>query len=312
MKVIFLGTPAFSVPVLDAILKSKHEVVAVVTQNDKPNARGNKIEFSPVKVFALKNNIPVLQYKKIRLDGVEDLKNLNADIMITCAYGQLLSEEVLNICPKGVINVHGSLLPKYRGASPITQAILDGEKETGITMMHTAVGMDDGDIMFYEKLDIGENENYGSLSERISSLASLCAVRALDDIENGRDVRIKQNNDLATFCKKVKKEQTQLAFTLKAEHIKNTVRAFSPTPACYFYYDNKLIKVFEVEVSEGEGKCGEILCSTAKQGLKIMAADKAVSILKLQNAGGKVLAIKDYLNGNKLETGKIIEFKSEI
>lgn len=311
MKVIFLGTPAFAVPVLHALNSdSDFTVVGVVTQNDKPQSRGMKLAQSEVAKYASSHNLPLYHFTSIRKEGVETLKSLNADIMVTCAYGQLLSQEIIDICPCGIVNVHASLLPKYRGASPIRQAILDGESTTGITLMFTSLGMDEGDMYYSESLEIGESENYGSLCDRLSELAAKIVVK-IKNVTPERVGAVKQDDGKATYCKKNKNNDAQLDFTLSADKVVRVVRAYAPAPGSFFYYNDKLIKVFDACVVEGEGKPGEILKAKSKQGLVIMAEDKAVSILSLQNAGGKILNVKDYLNGNKLEVGDVITFKGE-
>ena len=181
MRIIFLGTPAFSVNSLDALIKSKHSVVAVVTQPDKPTERGNKIEFSAVKKYAIANNIPLFQFPKISRDGVVDLKALEPDVMVTAAYGQILSQEVLDIPRLGTINVHASLLPKYRGASPIQTAIINGDAETGVTIMKTEIGLDTGDIIDYVSTPIFSEETAGELSERLANLGSKLLLEVLDN-----------------------------------------------------------------------------------------------------------------------------------
>ena len=185
MKVIFLGTPDFSVPTLKAIIKSHHQLLAVVTQPDKPSGRGERLSYSPVKQVALENNLKVLQYDKIRLQGVDDLKRLAPDIMVTCAFGQILSQEIIDIAPHGIINVHASLLPKYRGAAPIQWSILNGDKETGVTIMQTEAGIDTGDIIAVEKTIISPEETAGELFDRLSFIGAELLVRTLDDIEQG-------------------------------------------------------------------------------------------------------------------------------
>ena len=311
MKVIFLGTPAFAVPVLDALNNdSDFTIVGVVTQNDKPQSRGMKVMQSEVGKYATSHNLPLYHFTSIRKEGVETLKSLNADIMVTCAYGQLLSQEIIDICPNGIVNVHASLLPKYRGASPIRQAILEGESETGITLMFTSLGMDEGDMYYSESLSIGENENYGSVCDRLSALAAKIVVK-IKDVTPARVGAVKQDDSKATYCKKNKNSDAQLDFTKPAVEVHRKVMAYAPAPGTFFYYGDKLVKVFDSRVVEGEGVPGEILCAKSKQGLVIMTADKALSILSLQNAGGKILNVKDYLNGNKFEVGSIVTFKSE-
>ena len=212
MRVVFLGTPDFSVNTLKAIINSKHEVVAVVTQPDKPVGRSSKLVFSPVKQVAVEHNLKVLQYNKIRLEGVDDLKALNADIMVTCAFGQILSQEIIDIAPKGIINVHASLLPKYRGAAPIQWSIINGDSETGVTIMQTEAGIDTGDIICMEKTPISETETAGELFDRLSMLGAKLLVEALDLIESGNATFTKQNDDLATHVKMLKKKMESLIF----------------------------------------------------------------------------------------------------
>ena len=180
MKLVFLGTPDFAVPSLERIIASKHEILAVVTQPDKPVGRNNVLTPPPVKVCALKHGLKVLQYNKIRVEGVEDLKNLAPDIMVTCAFGQILSQEIIDIAPRGIINVHASLLPKYRGAAPIQYSVINGDTETGVTIMQTEAGIDTGDILSVEKTPIDPDETAGELFERLSELGAKLIVETLD------------------------------------------------------------------------------------------------------------------------------------
>ena len=199
MKIIYLGTPEFAVAPLKAIIGSKnHEVVAVVTQPDRPVGRKNIITPPPVKVVALENGIPVFQYEKIRAEGVEDLKSVGADIMITCAYGQILSKEIIDVCPHGIINIHASLLPKYRGAAPIQYAVINGEKTTGVTVMQTEVGLDTGDIIEAFETPIGESETAGDLFVRLSNLGAEKICSVLDKIEKS----VPWRNDYGTVDSK--------------------------------------------------------------------------------------------------------------
>ena len=213
LKVVFLGTPDFSVNTLKAILNSRHEVLAVVTQPDRPVGRSGKPVFSPVKQVAVEKGIKVLQYNKIRLEGVEDLKALNPDIMVTCAFGQILSQEIIDIAPKGIINVHASILPKYRGAAPIQWSIINGDSETGVTIMQTEAGIDTGDIICVEKTPISDKETAGELFDRLADLGANLLVKALDMIEDGNATYTKQNHDLATHVKMLKKEDGIIDFS---------------------------------------------------------------------------------------------------
>ena len=193
MKIVFLGTPDFAVPSLNALITAGYEVVAVVTQPDRPVGRKAVLTPSPVKVAALSHGVKVLQFEKISRDGVEELKKLNADIMVTCAFGQILSKEVIDVAPKGIINVHGSLLPKYRGASPVQYAVINGDKIAGVTIMQTDTGIDTGDILAVEKTDVGEKETAGELFERLSKLGAELLLKTLKKIEDGSVVPVKQD-----------------------------------------------------------------------------------------------------------------------
>lgn len=311
MKVIFLGTPIFAKIVLSELIKSKHEVVAVVCQEDKPSGRGNKITMPPVKEFAILNNIPVYQFKKIRVDGVEILKSLNADIMVTAAYGQILSQEIIDICPHKIINVHGSLLPKYRGASPIQQAIINGEKTTGITIMQTEAGIDTGDIILSEKVDILPDDTYGSLSEKLATVGGSLVVKALDLIEENKAVYTKQDEAQATHTKMIKKDENIIDFTKSATQIVNFVRGLNPNPVAIFKIDDCSYKVYSAKEhclsSEEEIgiKCGEIICASAKKGLIIKCKDGAVEILEMLAPNSKKMLAKSYLNGKSLQVGVV-------
>jgi methionyl-tRNA formyltransferase len=308
MKIIFMGTPDFGIPSLNALIQNGHSISCVVTQVDKPNERGNRIEFCPVKKWAIERKIPVYQFEKIRETGAETLKDVDADIIITAAYGQIISEDVIKLKKYGIVNIHGSLLPKYRGASPIQQSIINGDKETGITILQTGIGMDDGDIILQKKLEILPNETSGELYKRMSVLGSECIVEALKQIESGKVNYVKQDNSLATICKKLKKENSKIDFNNDANTLVNFINGFSPSPATYFEYNGKKFKCYKAMLSDEKDDCaGKILTAKSKMGLVISAKNGSVSILNIQAEGGKVLDIKDFLNGNKFIVGDIIK-----
>ena len=220
MRIVFLGTPIFAVNCLDALVNSQHEVVAVVCQPDKPTERGNKIEFSEVKKYAIDHSIPLYQFPKISRDGVIDLKALEPDLMVTAAYGQILSQEVLSIAKHGVINVHASLLPKYRGASPIQTAIMHGDTETGVTIMKTEMGLDTGDIMGMVSTPIFEHETAGDLTARLSLLGANLLLEVIEQIENGTVKYIQQEQFNVTITSKIKKEDCLINWDKSAKEIK--------------------------------------------------------------------------------------------
>lgn len=299
-----MGTPDFAVLPLKKIVDSgEYEVIACVTNKDKPIGRKQVITPPPVKTEAEKYGIPVFQYDKIRVEGVEDLKRLNPDIMITCAFGQILSQEILDIPRLGVINIHASLLPKYRGASPINYAILNGEKETGVTIMKTDIGIDTGDVICFEKTEIKDGETAGELFDRLSIIGSDAILKALKIIESGNCTLIKQDESKATYTKMLKKEDALLDFNLTAEELVNKIRAFNPSPVAYTFINGEQIKIYSAVKSEGNGKIGEII---DEKNFTVACKNGAVKILSLQKAGGKKMDAETFLRGNKIVKGGIV------
>lgn len=305
MKVIYLGTPEFAVNPLKAIISSdRHQVVGVVTQPDRPVGRKNIITPPPVKVVANESGIPVFQYEKIRVEGVEELKSLGADIMITCAYGQILSREIIEICPHGIINIHGSLLPKYRGASPIQSAVINGEKTTGITVMQTEEGLDCGDILAVFETPIGEEETSADLFARLSILGAKNICSVLDDIEDGKITPIKQDESQATLVKTIKKEDALIDFNKDATVVKNLINGMNPWPIAYTVKNGKKLKFYRARTVCGSGKAGEVIVADKK--LVIACGNGAVEIGVLQEEGGKAMSAQSYLNGRKLKVGDLL------
>ncbi len=302
MRIVYLGTPDFAVEPLKKLLENNYNVVAVVCNNDKPVGRKQILTAPPVKKFALENNIPVFQYDKIRVEGVDKLKELKPDIMITCAFGQILSKEILDIPKHGVINIHASLLPKYRGASPIHFAILNGEKITGITIMRTNEGVDTGDIITQEKIEIRENETCGELFERLSTLGANCLIKTLPSIFDNSAKYIVQDESHATFSKIIKKEMAKIDWNDNAENIVNKVRAFNPAPIAFATFENNPFKIYSAEVCSLRGNVAEIL--KADKELIVGCADASVSLKVVQKSGGKMMNIADFLRGNKLNVGE--------
>ena len=305
MKIIFLGSSDLSALVLKRLVEEGNEILAAVCQPDKPNARGNKIEISEVKKYALSQNIPVYQFNKIRLEGVEQLKVLNPELLVVAYYGQILSQEILDLGSKGIINLHPSLLPKYRGPAPVITPILNGDKETGVTIMRVAKDVDAGNIILQEKTDILENETAGELWERLNQIGCDLLIKTINLIQKGNFIDIPQEHAMATFTKKVEKEDAKIDFNKTSEEIVNQVRAFNPTPIAFFEYKDEVFKIYEAEKSEiiGNFDNGEIVKASAKEGLIIKCRDNCISIKKIQAPNGKVLSIKDFLNGRKFEAG---------
>ena len=307
MRIAFLGTPEFALPSLDMLYQSGHEL-AVFTQPDRPVGRHATLTPPPSKAYALEHNIPVYQFEKIRLpEGVAALRAFAPELMVTAAFGQLLSAENLSIPKYGCINVHGSLLPNYRGAAPIQWAIINGETETGITTMMTDIGMDTGDILLVDKTEILPDETAGELFERLSVLGAETLRRTLAALESGALVRTPQNEAEATKCPMLKKEHGKLDFAQTAQQVHNRVRGTNPWPGAYAMLGDNVLKIHKTRLSAqqvGLEPIG-ILKGNAKSGLFVRCADAWLEILELQATGGKRLNAKDYLAGKDLE-GKVL------
>ena len=319
MKIIFLGTPDFAIKSLEKLLDSKHKIIGVVTQIDKPNARGNKVVYSPVKEYALEHKLPLYQFAKISRDGVETLKNLKPDIMITVAYGQLLSEQIISIPRYGVINVHASVLPKYRGASPIQSAVINGENVTGVTIMQTDIGLDTGDILAVKQTEIGKYETAGELSERLSTIGADLLLETLNKIENDEISPIKQNSVDATITKKITKNDCIINWNKSALQIKNMIYGVNPEPIAYTYLNDVPIKVYtanidiNVQTDYNSATVGEILdCSSAKSGVFVKTGNGIIRLGDIQFPGGKILDAKQFISGRKLKVGDIFEVSLKI
>ncbi len=308
MRIIFLGTPDFSVPTLDKLNNSRHEIIAVVTQPDKEKNRGHEMMPSPVKVYAKENGLDVLQYQKLRRDGVNDLAHLNPDIMVTCAYGQILSKEIIDIPKYGIINVHASLLPKYRGSSPISHAVINGDEITGITIMQTDVGIDTGDMLGKVETTIGEDETTGELFDRLSLLGGDLLLKTLDEIEAGTATFEKQNEEDATHAPMMKKSDGQIDFSMSNMAVKNHIRGMNPWPSAYFTYDEKVIKVFASKIAEFDmdAKAGEVVIADSKNGLFVKCGNGIIEILELQYPNSKRTDAKSFLNGREIPVGTVL------
>ena len=313
MRIAFLGTPEFAVPSLKMLIAEGHEL-AVFTQPDRPKDRGHALAMPPVKQTALEAGLPVFQFEKIRYpEGVEALRAFAPELMVTAAFGQLLSEENLAIPQYGTVNVHGSLLPKYRGASPIQTAIIEGETETGVTTMLTNIGMDTGDILLAAKTGIGENETYGELYERLSELGAELLKETIAALEAGTLEPIPQDDELATRCRPIKKRDALVDFTLPSKRIHDLVRGLNPAPVAFAELNGQNIKIFEtrligdtadfcgVDLTEYENAVpGECVIANAKKGLVVRTGDGFIEITELGFPGGKRLAAKAAMNGKKL------------
>ena len=299
LKVVFMGTPEYSVPVLEQLINNC-KVIGVVTQPDKEVGRGKNIEYSPIKKLAIENNIKVLQPVKIRND-FNCVLELNPDIIITCAYGQIIPKEILDYPKYGCINVHASLLPKYRGGAPIHRAIMNGEKESGITIMYMAEGMDDGDIISQEKVEIGCNETVGELHDKLSKLGSELLIKTLPKIINGTNDRIKQNENEVTFAKIIKKEDEIIDFNQDALKVHNKIRGLSPFPGAYSILDNKRVKIYKSRIEKDNSNFLPGTIIEVKNGIKVKTLTDSIVIEELKFEGKKEMTAKEFLNGVKKE-----------
>ena len=314
MKIVFAGTPEFAVPALENIINNGYEVVGVVTQADKPQGRKGILTPPPVKTFALEKNIPVIQPLKLK-DEISLLKDLGGDIMVTCAYGQILTQEVLDLFKYGVWNIHAGLLPKYRGASPIQSCILAGETQTGVSIMKTELGLDSGDILWVQTTDILPNETYGELSVRLSNIGAKLIVTALKTLSTGEYTLTKQAQDGVQTVRKINKENARVRFEKTACEIACLVRAMNPAPVAWSMVSGNAVNIYAVEIVENEtltdeektARVGEVISDSPKRGLLVRCNGGAVKLLEVQGAGGKRMKGGDFLNGRKVQKGQVFE-----
>lgn len=305
MKIIYAGAPAFSVVPLSALLDAGFCVAAVVTQPDKPTGRKAILTPTPLKSFALSRNIPVLDFAKLR-EHIGELGSVGADAMVTCAYGQILTQQVLDCFPSGVYNIHTSLLPRWRGASPVQHAVLSDDKETGVTIMRTDIGLDTGDILLQEKTEISLSDTAATLSERLSQIGAKLIVEALRAVETGKAIFCKQPQEGVTLCKKIRKEDCLVDFSKAATDISCLIRAMSPEPLAFSRLHGKLVNFYFAEASEGdaEGVPGQVIRAD-KSGIYVLTGSGILKILELQLEGGKKLRAADFVNGRKISVGDI-------
>ena len=310
MKIVFAGTPEFAVKPLAEIVASGFSVVGVITQEDKPQGRKGILTPPPVKTKAIELGLPVLQPHKIR-DEVDAVKALGGDLLVTCAYGQILTQEVLDAFPMGVWNIHAGLLPAYRGASPIQSCILNGDTETGVSIMKTELGLDQGDVLAVQTTEILPAETYGELSDRLSELSSLLIVEALKILQSGNYTLTPQGKEGVCIYRKINKEQVKIDFSRSAQEIVNLVRAANPAPVAYTAFEGGNLNVYLAEIAEmteeyASASFGEVVCDVPKKGLIVRCGDGVVKLVELQAAGGKRMKGSDFLNGKKIRKGQVL------
>ena len=326
MRILFMGTPDFALESLKALYEAKYDIIGVVTNVDKPKGRGMKMVASPVKEYAIEKKLQVYQPVKVRNNPefLEEVKKLNPDLICVVAYGKILPQELLDIPKYGCVNVHGSLLPKYRGAAPIQWAVLNGDKKTGVTTMFMNAGMDTGDMILKEEVEIGEDETTGELWDRLKMIGANLLIKTVKEIENGTATRTKQP-EVGTMAPMLSKEMAKIDWENKtAQEIKNLVRGLNPIMGAYTFLDGKKIKFWKVQtLTENEllekfqeleeykyhlnkMQAGTVLFSDEKKGLYIKANEGILQVLEIQGENSKRMAISDFLRGNKIDVGYIL------
>lgn len=308
MKIVFMGTPDFAVGALEALVEAGHEVVAVVTQPDKPKGRGKEMQQTPVKVCAIKHNIEVFQPVKIKTaEAVEVLKGYGADLFVVAAFGQILSKEILDMPKFGCVNIHASLLPKYRGAAPIQWAILDGEKETGVTIMQMNEGLDTGDMLTKVIVPIEDTDTGESLFDKLAEAGAKLLVETIPQIEAGTLNPEPQDDSLSTYAKMIKKEMGLIDWKKDAIVLERLVRGMNSWPSAYTHFNGKTLKIWKagVEVSEEKAVPGTVV-EVTKNSIKVQTGQDLLVLKQIQLEGKKRMDVAAFLLGYKVEAGTVL------
>ena len=306
MRVVFMGTPDFSVPALENIAK-RYEVVAVVTQQDRPKGRGHKMQYTPVKEKAIELEIPVYQPKRVKNpEFVNILKTLKPDVIVVIAFGQILSKEILELPKYGCINVHASLLPKYRGAAPIQWAVINGDKKSGVTTMYMAEGLDTGDIIDTSEIVLDEKETGGSLFDKLADLGGQLILNTLDKLETGTATRTRQDDARSTYAGKITKELGKIDFTKSAVEIERLIRGLNPWPSAFTYMNDKMLKIWNADVLEEtvEEEPGTIT-EVNKKFIKVATGEGYLLLKEIQLEGKKRMDVTSFLNGYNFTANKL-------
>ena len=309
MNVVFMGTPDFAVPTLELLIEEGHHIRAVVTQPDKPKGRGKSLSMSPVKEVALKHDLPVLQPVKIRGDEefYKHILSLNPDIIVVVAFGQILPETILNIPKYGCINIHGSLLPKYRGAAPIQWSIMDEEPVTGVTIMYMDKGMDTGDMLLKREMPIEADDTYETLHDKMKIVGANALKEAFPLILAGGKEREKQNSEEATYASMIQKSLGEINWQETTSHIDAKIRGLNPWPGGYTYYKGEVMKVWKAVPSHEtyQGEAGSLL-EVSKEGILVKTSDGALLIQEIQMPNKRRMPVSEYIKGNTLEEGTVL------
>ena len=307
MRIVFFGTGDFSTTILRGLVDNGYNVVGVVSQPDKVNGRNNKVTFSSIKKYCLEKNIPIYQFERLSRDGEADLKALEPDIFITASFGQIIKQNILDIPKLGTYNVHGSLLPAYRGPAPIQWAIINGETKTGVTIMRTELGVDTGEMYLKREMDILESDTASSVFDKMAVLGIEALLEFLSKFEYYTQHGEVQDDNLATYYPMLKKEDSLLDFNKSSKEIVNLIRGREMNATCYFSYSGMRYKVYFAKVTDAHGQSGEIICADSKRGLVIGTLDGAIEIIDFQPEGKQRMQAKPYMNSNKFKVGDIIE-----
>ncbi len=306
MKIVFMGTPDFAVGALEALIKAGHEITAVVTQPDKAKGRSGKLLPPPVKECALAHNIPVMQPVRIKTpEAIAELKQYEADVYIVAAFGQILSQEILDMPKYGSLNIHASLLPKYRGASPIQRVIIDGEAETGVTIMQMDAGIDTGDMLYKKSIAIENTDNYETLHDKLLVLGGEAIVEALALLEERKITPKKQDDRLSCHAPLIDKQMGRLDFAKDAVVLDRLIRGVTPWPSAFTSYQGKQLKIWRAEPVDGSGEPGTIL-NVEKDAFTVACGSGALRILEVQLEGKKRMSTHDFLLGVKVKTGEVL------
>ena len=316
MKIIFMGTPDFAAGALKALIGAEHEIILAVTQPDKPKGRSKELVPSPVKVCAAEHGIPVFQPRRIKVpEAVEELRKFQADICVVAAFGQILSQEILDMPRFGCLNIHASLLPKYRGASPIQHVILNGEERTGITVMQMDAGLDTGDMLYKKEIPIEKTDNYETLHDKLMELGGEAIVEALALLEQGKLIPQKQQDDLSCYAPLIDKTMGEIDFSKDAETIDRQIRGMTPWPSAFTFYRGKQLKVWLAEPTIAENTFGRIpgeILQVSKDCVTVAAGKGALRIYELQLEGKKRMTARDFLLGVKMQPGEILGKKNSM
>ena len=309
MKTIFMGTPDFSIDSLKYIYENT-DLKAVFTKVDKVNARGNKVNYSPVKQFALEHNIDIVQPRTLRNNEevLEIIKKYDPELIVVVAYGMIIPKEIIDYPKYGIINVHSSLLPKYRGAAPIHASILNGDDKTGVSIMYIDEKLDEGDVICSLETDITEEDNLGTLHDRLKILGDKGLEQAIDLIKSGKVNAIKQDHSLATFVKPIKKEETKVDFKDSSRNIFNKIRGLNPFPEAYTILDGKVLKLYDSKIVEYSGnEVPGTVINLTKEGILVKTGDGAILLKEVKLEGKRKQKALDFINGRQIEINKILE-----